>query len=223
MGPIMKFRRVNLPEDTNKTKGIIDNLTEKFSKVAKFEIDPAVRERRGSEDADDFTIKSEKEIGYEDTPWALFLNFAMGTENVASYLGAYLTWSCIYDPNLDESDEANVNFLGQLAAAVGIKLKDQRAIDLIGDEPIPEYILKLADKCIEQIEKNKNEIGQKDITFEEAIARAKVLDKIVETNSDHSFVKSTIIEGSVLTQYASYVEVIDQLENSSVEIIGDVL
>lgn len=221
----MKFKRVNLPDDAKESSAIDQYLSEKFSKLAGFQVEQGTRESPDreevsedtSEEIDDIKIGSSGDLQAKDTPMALFLNFAMGAKDVAFYLAFH----SMYTSNLKESILDEDNFFWMLPGAVGVKIGDERAIKLMKDQIIPDSVVKLVDKCIEQIEKNKKEIGQNDITYEEVMVRAKILDKIIEIDSGQSFIKNTIIESGPLTQHANYVEVIDPLDNFSVEIAGE--
>lgn len=95
--------------------------------------------------------------------------------------------------------------------AIGVKLKDQKSIELVGDEPIPQNTKQLADKCVVQINKNAREVGSKKITYEQAIGYGKLVDKVLEANAKPTFADN-IQEGSI-KGYADFVALVE-LEQS---------
>lgn len=199
----MKTKRVNLPDNAREKKTIDNYLTGIYNKEGRFTTSQKLYEKhRETEETEAYntnvnlralTISSGK-----DNTWEFFLYLSIGVKESAFYLA-----SSFWEGFGTTKDE----FLGYLSMAIGVKLGDKKSIELVGDEPIPKDAKDLADKCIAQINKNAREVGNKKITYEEAIGYGKLVDKILKSHSKPTF-EENILPGSI-KGYADFVEVVE--------------
>ncbi|WP_417905238.1 hypothetical protein [Candidatus Tisiphia endosymbiont of Micropterix aruncella] len=210
----MKTKRVNLIDDPEARKKIDNHLTNTFNNRGDFvNLQKAYDVSRKTEQTDvyntdpnvkDVIISSDK-----DHAWEFFLYLAIG-EAKATY---YLATSFINGYGTIKDDS-----LAFLSMAIGVKLKDQKSIELVGDEPIPNDAKQLADKCVVQINKNAREVGSKKVTYEQAIGYGKLIDKILESNAKPTFADN-IQEGSI-SFYADFVELVEPVQNLYPNLLG---
>ncbi len=148
-----------------------------------------------------------------DMAYSMFLNLAIGIKEAAynlsmCFLGGY---------------GAKVNeFLAHLVMAIGVKLGDADTIQLVNsdpDDPLNADAQKLAGKCVTQIKKSAKQIGNKQITYQEAIGYGKVFDQIVKANSEHSFEENLLRSGWV-REFAQFVKVVDGNSSSQASSSG---
>ena len=205
----METKRVNLPNNAKEQQTIDNYLTDTYNKKGRFDILKKVyeetRKAEGSKEYKaDANFREAVKGGQPDEAWKFFVYLAIGEKEAAYYLAA----SFIHESGTIQNDD-----LAMLSMAVGVKLGDKKSIELIGSDPIPNEVNKLADQCVVQIRKNAKEIGSKAISYEEAIGRAKAVDKIVKSNAKLSF-EDNILPGSIKI-YANFVSLIDDNISSS--------
>ncbi|WP_375319039.1 hypothetical protein [Candidatus Tisiphia endosymbiont of Oplodontha viridula] len=199
----MKTTRVNLPNNVKDIQTIDNYLTDIYNKKGLFSnLQKLYEESRKAENSQEYmTNPAIKEAIVEMQPdgtWSFFLYLAIGQKEAAYYLAA----SFINELGTTQNDD-----LAALTMAIGVKLGDKKSIELVGNDPIPDEVNKLADQCVVQIRKNAKEIGSKAISYEEAIGRAKAVDKIVKSNAKLSF-EDNILPGSIKI-YANFVSLVD--------------
>jgi hypothetical protein len=197
----MKTKRVNLPNNAKDQKKIDNYLTNIYNQKGYFtNLQKIYEGSRKTEESEAYktnpTIREAVTDGYPDSTWDFFLYLTIG-EKAAAY---YLAMSFI-DGLGAKQDE----FLAYLSMAIGVKLGDQKSIELVGSESIDADVQKLADQCVVQI--RKNTVGNKKITYEQAIGRGKEVDKILIDNFKPTF-ENNILPGSI-KGYANFVALID--------------
>ncbi|WP_342271943.1 hypothetical protein [Candidatus Tisiphia endosymbiont of Parasteatoda lunata] len=197
-----KFERVDLPKTEKDLKTINGYLTKTYVDKGNFaEIQAGYEEDRINEERPSFHALSPEEKALadcsRDTAWDLFLNLLIGVKETAFYL----TMSLIngYGVTQDES-------LVDLTMSIGVKLGDQKSVELAEDEDISKETQKLADKCIVEIKKHEKEVAGRDVTWEEIMARAKAFDHVVKKGSGHSYCDSIESRGCDMKSFAHYVE-----------------
>ncbi|MDN3030564.1 MAG: hypothetical protein QMO91_04385 [Candidatus Tisiphia sp.] len=196
----MKTKRVNLPNNAKDQKTIDNYLTGIYNQKGRFtNLEKMYEKNRKTVESEiyntDANVKALITGGYPDNTWSFFLYLAMGQKEAAYYLAA----SFIHELGAEQNDD-----LASLAMAIGIKLGDKKSKELAGDEKFKD-IKELTDQCVKQINKNAKEIGKREITYEEAIGRAKALDHIVKSKINVSF-EENILPGSI-KGYAKFVAV----------------
>ena len=134
-----------------------------------------------------------------DMAYSMYLNLVIGMKEATSYLIGI--FGSGYGAVKNE-------FLAYLCMAIGVKLGDQETIEIVASDPLPENAKKLAVKCVTQIKKNAKEIGNKQITYQEAIGYGKIFDQIVKANSEHSF-EANLLQGGWVKEFAQFVKVVD--------------
>lgn len=191
----MKTKRINVPNNTEEQQ-IIDNcLTDIYNKKGRFtNLQKVYEENRKAAISNEYITNPVQ----HDT-WLFFLYLAIGRKEAAYYLAA----SFIAELGAEQNDD-----LASLAMAIGINLGDKKSKELAGDESFND-IKDITDQCVEQIRKNVKEIGKREITYEEAIGRAKAIDNIVKTKAHLSF-EDNILPCSIKT-YANFVAVEGEL------------
>ncbi|QQV74838.1 hypothetical protein H6P87_00380 [Rickettsia tillamookensis] len=195
-----KFKRVNVPN--NDQSGINTYLSNKyFYKANLKEILACYEERRKCETHEayktDTNLREVSDDGNKDTSWNLFLNLVIGIKETAYYLAA----SLIHGYGIVKNE-----FLMYLTMAIGVKLGDKQTIELVGGENIPNQAQKLADKCIEKIKFHAAEVRNREISWEEIMARGKDFDYLVKKDSGHSYCDSIPNQGTVMKKWSVYVE-----------------
>ncbi|WP_375319040.1 hypothetical protein [Candidatus Tisiphia endosymbiont of Oplodontha viridula] len=196
----MKTKRVNLPIHPKDLQKIDNYLTDIYNKKGLFtDLQKVYEKSRKAENSREYmTNPAIKEAIVEmqpDEAWSFFLYLAIGEKEAAYYLAA----SFINELGVKQNDD-----LASLAMAIGIKLGDKKSKQLAGGENFKD-IKELTNQCVKQIEKNAKEVGKRDITYEEAVGRAKMLDNIVKTKLGSSFADN-ILPGSI-KHYADFVAV----------------
>lgn len=140
-----------------------------------------------------------KDKSIANTSWELFINLVIGLKEAAYYLAL----SLINGYGIIQNE-----FLMYLTMAIGVKLGDKKTSELVGSDPIPLNAQKLADKCIVQIKWHEADVKNRDVSWEEMIARAKLFDRLVKKESGTSYCDS-IKKGSVMKNLIDFVEVAD--------------
>ena len=196
----MKTKRINLPNDVKYQQTIDNYLSDIYNKKGRFtELQKGYEEIRKTETSKEYmtdpAIKKATAKMHPDNAWSFFLYLAIGQEEAAYYLAV----SFVIELGAEQNDD-----LASLAMAIGIEFGDKKSKELAGDESFKE-IKYLTDQCVEQIRKNAKEIGKREITYEEAIGRAKVFDNIVKNKLHLSF-EDNILPGSMKT-YANFVAI----------------
>ena len=199
----MKTKRVNLPNNVKEQQRIDNYLTDIYNKKERFtNLQEVYEESRKTEESESYktnpVVKEAVISSYPDSTWGFFLYLTIGVKEAAYYLAA----SFIDGLGAKQNDD-----LAALTMAIGVKLGDKKSMELVGNDPIPDEVNKLADQCIVQIYRNAKEIGGKAISYEEAIGRAKAVDNIVKTNAKLSF-EDNILPGSIKI-YANFVSLIE--------------
>ncbi|WP_175265601.1 hypothetical protein [Rickettsia felis] len=92
--------------------------------------------------------------------------------------------------------------------AIGVKLGDEKTLELVGDEKIPEETKVLAERCMERIKFHKEEVYNRDVMWEEIMARGKDFDNLVKSESGHSYYDSIPNQGTVMKKWSVYVELL---------------
>lgn len=210
----MKTKRVNLPDDVRAKKTVDTYLTAIYNKNGRF---------TNSQNAYDVSRKTEQTDAYntnsnvrdaiisndKDQAWEFFLYLSIGVKEAAFYLASSF-WEG-FGTTKNES-------LAYLSMAIGVKLKDQKSIELVGGEPIPKDAKDLADKCVVQINKNAREVGSKKITYEQAIGYGKLVDKILEANAKPTFADN--IQEGLISFYADFVELVEPVQSLYPNLLG---
>ncbi|MCC8371801.1 MAG: hypothetical protein LN568_03495 [Rickettsia endosymbiont of Pseudomimeciton antennatum] len=196
----MKTKRVNLPSSPKDQQKIDNYLTDTYNQKGRFtNLQGVYEESRKAEESEEYKtdpkFRDAVTFTQPNEAWSFFLYLAIGQKEAAYYLAM-----SFIDGLGAKQDES----LAYLSMAIGVKLGDKKSIELVGRESIPDNIKKLANECVKQI--NKNAVGKKEITYEDAIGRAKVLDHMVKTKLDVSFGEN-ILPGSI-KGYAKFVEVV---------------
>ncbi|MDN3030563.1 MAG: hypothetical protein QMO91_04380 [Candidatus Tisiphia sp.] len=199
----MKTTRVNLPNNARDQQTINNYLTGVYNTKGRFtNLEKMYEKNRKTVESEiyntDANVKALITGGYPDNAWSFFLYLAIGEKEAAYYLAA----SFINELGTTQNDD-----LAALTMAIGVKLGDKKSIELVGNDPIPDEVNKLAEQCVVQIRKNAKEIGSKAINYEEAIGRAKAVDQIVKINGKLSF-EDNILPGSIKI-YANFVSLTD--------------
>lgn len=199
----MKTTRVNLPNNAKEQQTIDNYLTDIYNKKGLFaNLQKVYEETRKVEAKEQYKtdpdFREAVKGGQPNEAWSFFLYLAIGEKAAAYYLAA----SFIDGLGTEQNDD-----LAALTIAIGVKLGDKKSIELVGNDPIPDEINKLAEQCVVQIRKNAKEIGSKAISYEKAIGRAKAVDHIVKSNGKLSF-EDNILPGSIKI-YANFVSLID--------------
>lgn len=210
-----KYKRVNIPE--NDQSGINTYLSNKFyMKENLKDILSHYAERRKCEADEayktDEILREISDNGNKDTTWDLFLNFVIGVKETAFYLAMSVIngYGIIHD-----------EFLMYLTMAIGVKLGDEKTLELVGDEQIPEETKILAERCMERIKFHKEEVYNRDVTWEEIMARGKDFDNLVKSESGHSYYDSIPNQGTVMKKWSVYVEpIIEDNANIQVDMTG---
>lgn len=210
-----KYKRVNIPE--NDQSGINTYLSNKFyMKENLKDILSHYAERRKCEADEayktDEILREISDNGNKDATWDLFLNFVIGVKETAFYLAMSVIngYGIIHD-----------EFLMYLTMAIGVKLGDEKTLELVGDEQIPEETKILAERCMERIKFHKEEVYNRDVTWEEIMARGKDFDNLVKSESGHSYYDSIPNQGTVMKKWSVYVEpIIEDNANIQVDMTG---
>lgn len=210
-----KYKRVNIPE--NDQSGINTYLSNKFyMKENLKDILSHYAERRKCEADEayktDAILREISDNGNKDSTWDLFLNFVIGVKETAFYLAMSVIngYGIIHD-----------EFLMYLTMAIGVKLGDEKTLELVGDEQIPEETKILAERCMERIKFHKEEVYNRDVTWEEIMARGKDFDNLVKSVSRHSYYDSIPNQGTVMKKWSVYVEpIIEDNINIQVDMTG---
>ena len=210
-----KYKRVNIPE--NDQSGINTYLSNKFyMKENLKDILSHYAERRKCEADEayktDAILREISDNGNKDSTWDLFLNFVIGVKETAFYLGMSVIngYGIIHD-----------EFLMYLTMAIGVKLGDEKTLELVGDEQIPEETKILAERCMERIKFHKEEVYNRDVTWAEIMARGKDFDNLVKSESGHSYYDSIPNQGTVMKKWSVYVEpIIEDNANIQVDMTG---
>ena len=145
----------------------------------------------------DFEAKKLKDEGFRNTTWDLFLNLTIGVKETAFYL----VQSLIYGYGIKQDE-----FLLYLTMAIGAKLGDKETIKLIGQEIISPEIQKLAAKCIERIKFHEAEVKNREVKWDEIMARGKDFDNLIKKESGHSYYDSIPNEGTEMKKWSVFVE-----------------
>lgn len=147
--------------------------------------------------------------GNKDVAWDLFLNLTIGVKETAFYL----VQSLIYGYGIKQDE-----FLIYLTMAIGAKLGDKETIKLIGQEVISPEIQKLATKCIERIKFHEAEVKNREVKWDEIMARGKDFDNLIKKESGHSYYDSIPNEGTEMKKWSVFVEpVSDNITDLPVE------
>lgn len=194
-----KFKRVNVPN--NDQDGINTYLSNKYFYKDNNEVITNYNNDRACEQHEayktDANFKEVSEDGAKNTTWNLFLNLVISIKEAAYYLAT----SLIYGYGIKQND-----FLMYLTMAIGIKLGDTKTKELVGDEIIPDQAQKLATKCIEKIKFHAAEVKNRELNWDEIMARGKDFDYLVKKESGHSYYDSIPNQGTVMKKWSLYVE-----------------
>ncbi|HJD66775.1 MAG TPA: hypothetical protein LFV91_07140 [Rickettsia endosymbiont of Bembidion nr. Transversale] len=125
------------------------------------------------------------------------MNLTIGVKETAFYL----VQSLIYGYGIKQDE-----FLTYLTMAIGAKLGDQETIKLIGQEVISPEIQKLAAKCIERIKFHEAEVKNREVKWDEIMARGKDLDYLIKKESGHSYCDAIPDEGTGMKKWGNFVE-----------------
>ncbi|WP_395476389.1 hypothetical protein [Rickettsia endosymbiont of Pantilius tunicatus] len=142
-------------------------------------------------------LKQVSDDGNKDVAWDLFLNLTIGVKETAFYLAQ----SLIYGYGIKQDE-----FLIYLTMAIGVKLGDKETIKLIGQEVISPEIQKLAAKCIERIKFHEAEVKNRELKWDEIMARGKDFDNLIKKESGHSYYDSIPNEGTEMKKWSVFVE-----------------
>ncbi len=201
----MKTKRVNLPNNQKDREQVEveRHLTRNYNEKGQFtNLQKVYEENRKSEESADPKIRESAKIFYPGSTWEFFLYLAMGVKEAAYYLAVSF---------MEELGTVRNEFLAYLSMAIGVKLGDQKSIELVAGDPIDADVQKLADQCVVQI--RKNVVGNKKITYEEAIGRGKAVDKILIDNYKSTFEDNIL--PSAIKNCAKYIELTDDNNNMS--------
>ncbi|MCC8377128.1 MAG: hypothetical protein LN567_01845 [Rickettsia endosymbiont of Graphium doson] len=207
-----KFKRVDIPKNNPNLTNIF--LSNKYYYKANLkEILANYNNDRKCEQHElyntDTTFREVSEDSNKNTAWHLFLNLTIGVKETAFYLVQSLIYG--YGINQDE-------FLTYLTMAIGAKLGDQETIKLIGQEVISPEIQKLAAKCIERIKFHETEVKNREVKWDEIMARGKDFDNLIKKESGHSYYDSIPNEGTEMKKWSVFVEpVSDNITDLPVE------
>lgn len=209
------YKRVNIQD--NNQNGINTYLTQRYLDKGNLkDILKHYEERRKCEADEayktDEILREISDNGNKDSTWDLFLNFIIGVKETAFYLAMSIIKG--YGIIQDE-------FLMYLTMAIGVKLGDEKTLELVGDEKIPEEAQVLAERCIMRIKFHKEEVYNRDVTWEEIMARGKDFDNLVKAESGHSYYDSIPNQGTVMKKWSVYVEpIIEDNANIQVDMAG---
>lgn len=210
-----KYKRVNIPE--NDQSGINTYLSNQYVRKENLKLILTNYAERRKCEADetyktDEILREISDNGNKDSTWDLFLNFVIGVKETAFYLAM----SIINGYGIIQNE-----FLMYLTIAIGVKLGDEKTLELVGDEKIQDTIKVLAEKCVERIKFHKEEVYNRDVTWEEMIARGKDFDNLVKSESGHSYYDSIPNQGTVMKKWSVYVEpIIENNANIQVDMTG---
>lgn len=210
-----KYKRINIPE--NDQSGINTYLSNQYVRKENLKLILTNYAERRKCEADetyktDEILREISDNGNKDSTWDLFLNFVIGVKETAFYLAM----SIINGYGIIQNE-----FLMYLTIAIGVKLGDEKTLELVGDEKIQDKIKVLAEKCVERIKFHKEEVYNRDVTWEEMIARGKDFDNLVKSESGHSYYDSIPNQGTVMKKWSVYVEpIIEDNANIQVDMTG---
>ncbi|HJD62116.1 MAG TPA: hypothetical protein LFW14_00680 [Rickettsia endosymbiont of Degeeriella rufa] len=195
-----KFKKINVP--INDQSGINIYLSNKYYYKANLkEILEYYEENRKCEAHEiyktDENLRALTDDGNKDVAWDLFLNLTIGVKETAFYL----VQSLIYGYGIKQDE-----FLIYLTMAIGAKLGDKETIKLIGQEVISPEIQKLAAECIERIKFHEAEVKNREVKWDEIMARGKDFDNLIKKESGHSYYDSISNEGTEMKKWSVFVE-----------------
>ncbi|HJD67907.1 MAG TPA: hypothetical protein LFV66_05670 [Rickettsia endosymbiont of Bembidion lapponicum] len=195
-----KYTRVNIIKSIEDDINIY--LSNKYVRKDNFKkILAGYEERRKCEAHEayktDADLKEVSDNGNKNVAWDLFLNLTIGVKETAFYLIQSLIYG--YGINQDE-------FLTYLTMAIGAKLGDKETIKLLGQEVISPEIQKLAAKCIERIKFHEAEVKNREVKWDEIMARGKDLDYLIKKESGHSYCDAIPDEGTGMKKWGNFVE-----------------
>jgi len=197
----MKTKRVNLPNNPKDQDEIDAYLTGIYNHNGRFTNLQGVYENtRKAEESEEYKtdpkFRDAVTAAQPNEAWSFFLFLAMGVKEAAYYLAASF---------IEGIGTVKNEFLAYLSMAIGVKLGDKKSIALLGGDPIDADTQKLAEQCVAQI--RKNAVGNKKITYEQAIGRGKEVDQILIDNFTPTFEDN--ISPSAIKGCAKYIELID--------------
>ncbi len=203
----MKTKRVNLPRDVSKLEEVNTYLSSTYNVKGGFvALQESYAESRKAEETGAYNtnpdLKTLIDSSNANEAWKFFLYLAIGVKEAAYYLAVSF---------IEGFGVIKNEFLAYLCMAIGVALGDRQTIELVGDEPLTPDAHKLASQCVKVIKQNASAVGNKNITYEEAIGRAKVVDKIVKVNAGQS-IEDNILPGSIKA-YANFVALDDASPN----------
>lgn len=210
-----KYKRVNIPE--NDQSGINTYLSNKYVRKENLTlmlVNYAERRKCEADEAykTDAILREISDNGNKDSTWDLFLNFIIGVKETVFYLSMSI---------INEYGIIHDEFLMYLTMAIGVKLGDEKTLELVGDEKIPEETKILAERCMERIKFHKEAVCNRDVTWEEIMARGKDFDNLVKSKSGHSYYDSIPNQGTLMKKWSVYVEpIIEDNANIQVDMTG---
>lgn len=210
-----KYKKVNIP--VNDQSGINTYLSNQYMRKENLELILGNYAERRKCEADeayktDTILKEISDNGNKDCTWDLFLNLVIGVKETAFYLSMSIING--YGINHDE-------FLMYLTMSIGVKLGDEKTLELVGDDKIPYEAELLAEKCMKRIKFHKEEVYNRDVTWEEIMARGKDFDNLVKSESEHSYYDSISNQGTLMKKWSVYVEpIIEEHTNMQIDMTG---
>lgn len=195
-----EFKRIDIPKNNPRITNIY--LSNKYYYKANLkEILAGYEEHRKCEAHEtyktDANLRELTNDGNKDVAWDLFLNLTIGVKETVFYLAQ----SLIYGYGIKQDE-----FLIYLTMAIGAKLGDKETIKLIGQEVISPEIQKLAAKCIERIKFHEAEVKNREVKWDEIMARGKDFDNLIKKESGHSYYDSIPNEGTEMKKWSVFVE-----------------